>query len=138
MENDPQRFRKLIGVQMLMDMMRWFYWYTKENKYSLGTEQICNPVTKECLGQRPPAKEVADIRVLLFSLVKSMVGSSITHDEVECIIRFLSDCADHLQLVDVLKFLFELMLTNNGSKWKKTKTYVARCNSGIYLQLRRI
>jgi hypothetical protein len=111
-------------VQTMLDMMRWFYWYTKENKYSLGTEQICNPVTKECLGQRPIARDVADIRVLLFSLVKSMVGNSITQEEVECMIRFLSDCADNLQLVDMLKFLFELMLSNNGSSIAE---YIANC-----------
>lgn len=112
---DSATMRKLIGVQRVLDILRWFYWFNEDPYSNMGKETICNPMTGAPLGKRPNAEDTRKIRGLLLSLIKAMVGNTITLDEVNAILNFLLNCSDSGQLVDMLQMLFELMFTGGSN-----------------------
>ncbi|EFC50489.1 predicted protein [Naegleria gruberi] len=76
------KIREILGVQKLLDLMRWFYWYERaksnstESEYQLGTEKICNPATGAVLGQRPSQENIYEIRQKLTKLLKCLTSKS--------------------------------------------------------------
>ncbi|KAF0973818.1 hypothetical protein FDP41_007205 [Naegleria fowleri] len=137
------KVREILGVQRLLDLMRWFYWFERSKnmdyEYQLGSEKICNPVTSAVLGQRPNIDDIREIRQKLILLLKGltaksseiavvgnddkMIGTpnipmtttSITYSELEAIMNYLADCSDNLQYDDIIEFILELLLSPDGS-----------------------
>jgi WD40 repeat protein len=72
------RFRSVIGVQRIVDLMRWFYWFEKQadTDLILGTEKIMNSMNGSILGERPTQLHIVEIRVLLLRLLKAMIKSN--------------------------------------------------------------
>jgi hypothetical protein len=112
------RFRALIGLQRILDLLRIFYWCDgSETDIILGTEKICNPSTNEVLGERPGSEDTMNIRTSLLKLAKIVVNADIPTnvdimvlEEVQALIYFLADCRDIAQLLDICRFVIELLL----------------------------
>eukprot|EP00002_Diphylleia_rotans_P034310 TRINITY_DN735_c0_g1_i9.p1 TRINITY_DN735_c0_g1~~TRINITY_DN735_c0_g1_i9.p1 ORF type:complete len:2266 (-),score=393.45 TRINITY_DN735_c0_g1_i9:2885-9682(-) len=74
---DPQVFRKLFGVQYLLDVLRVFYWYSPE-KYSFAIEPRLDPLTKVVIGGRPSIQILANLRHAILRRLTYTLSSSFT------------------------------------------------------------
>lgn len=96
---NPEYFHETVGIQYLLDVMRYFFWYKPEKE----PERIYQPTV------RPKEEEVYALRLQLTEIIKAMIRSGINKSEAESIMSYIVDSTDEKQVVEILKWVLVLI-----------------------------
>ena len=96
---NPEYFHEIIGVQFLLDAMRYFFWYKPDKE----------PERVFMTSLRPKEEEVFALRLQLTEIIKAMIRSGINKNEVDSIISYIVDCTDEKQVIEILKWVLVLI-----------------------------
>jgi hypothetical protein len=102
------KMRELFGLQQITDILRTYYWYTREER-SAATEPKFHSKTKEEQGQRPLSGEIEAIRDTIIKefLIYTFKNyeSSFNPPDIGALVSFLFDCTDDQQVVEILSLV---------------------------------
>lgn len=93
-------FHGFIGMQKILDILRYFYWYTTEASQPDASYQ-----DKE----RPSETNITIIRYNLMEMMKLMIGYGITDAECVALTRHLLDNPDEKQVIELLRWTLTLI-----------------------------
>ncbi|KAL9647552.1 hypothetical protein ABK040_006908 [Willaertia magna] len=96
---NPEYFHEIVGVQYVLDCMRFFFWYKPDKE----------PERFYKGSNRPKEEEVYALRLQLSEIMKAIIRSGINKTEVEAITAYITDCNDEKQVIEMLKWILVLI-----------------------------
>ena len=110
--------RKILGVQKLLDINFYYFWYENRCTGAQGVDPIYHPVTKRLIGQRPKESELPTLRKFIFDTIFLLMKDGAMESDCFAIIRAIIDTKDNRQVVDLLQFVESSLDTiPNFSDW---------------------
>ncbi len=100
-----QFFRSGFGIQRFIDILRNYYCYASEDPFEGLKSPESRPTTKRRLNDD-------ELRVIQWNILHSiglMLNESVEFEEVQAIVHFLQECTDSIQLIGILRLLFDLL-----------------------------
>jgi WD40 repeat protein len=92
-------FHEVLGVQYLLDILRYFFWY-KPEKDAIAT---FNPPSK------PSDMQLHTLRLHITEIIKLILANGVTRDEIQSILVYCLDCQDAQQITEMLRWLLVLI-----------------------------
>ena len=138
LKKSPEYFRKLIGVQKLLDVLSTYYWYEPVGLISptiRGVDPFLHPITKMIVGQRPNENEISHLRKNIFAAIQLMIQISITDSEVQSILSCLIENHDDRQIIEILQFILDNLKDNPPSNF--VESILSFSNTHLFLLMLR-
>ena len=119
-QKDAIYFRKLIGIQKVLDILKHYYWYVV-SEYSEGYEPIIDKKTLETIGKRVELLYIKQIRSLLLQITKIIAFDGFTCNEMAQFIHYLehNTLKDPESGVDILQIILLNLSTTNPRNTKE-------------------
>jgi hypothetical protein len=118
---EPERYRRLVGVQRLLDLLRCCYWGGAADTLVVPHEQAvpasvlpraphdAGRAREARANRRPGASARCRIRRQVLDVVGAMVGDAATLPEARMLVSFVVECPDDCSVADVLALLLRLL-----------------------------
>ena len=87
---NPTYFNEVIGLQHVMDILRFRYWYQETPGSTYERHVLLDDV------------QIKILRHDLYDIVNAMIGNSMKEKDLNVLLKFLLDCKDDRQILELL------------------------------------
>eukprot|EP01105_Mastigella_eilhardi_P012460 TRINITY_DN284_c3_g1_i1.p1 TRINITY_DN284_c3_g1~~TRINITY_DN284_c3_g1_i1.p1 ORF type:complete len:2297 (+),score=617.95 TRINITY_DN284_c3_g1_i1:955-6891(+) len=114
-KDQPEFFREVIGVQRIVEILRFYYWFKPE----VNVSRCLKPLVKDnqVIAERPPVADIRQLRQVLLRAVGLFTKNQLAFEEIKCLTSYLHDCKDDDQCIDVTQFLLFVLANFQSPMW---------------------